>query len=88
MKKANILVVDDDPTFRKTLANLLKSNGYDVSAAADYQEALEIAKRKVFELIIADVRLPGGIDGIETVAKIKSEGSKSAKSLIITATIL
>ncbi|MCD4781830.1 MAG: response regulator [Candidatus Omnitrophica bacterium] len=77
----HILIIDDDIDFQKTLFNVLKKEGYQVSGATDGQEAIELTKKNFYELIISDVRLPG-MDGIETVAKIKKTQSE-AKSLII-----
>lgn len=69
--KEQILIIEDDEAFRKTLTNLLKKEGYSVTGVSDGFQAIEIAKEGLFELIIADVRLPKGMDGIEAVSRIK-----------------
>ena len=79
----HILVIEDDENFRKTLINLLEMKGYNTSGAKDGLHAIEMAKKKPFELIISDVRLPG-IDGIEAVAKIKEDEAKTIRTMIIT----
>jgi signal transduction histidine kinase len=69
--KEQILIIEDDKSFRKTLTNLLKKESYSVTGVSDGFQAIELAKKSLFELIIADVRLPKGMDGIEAVSVIK-----------------
>jgi len=82
MKKEHILLIEDDEFFRKILTHMLEREGYGVVGASDSHHAIEAAKKNFFELIIADVRLPGGMDGIEAVAKIKGIRPE-AKSIVI-----
>ncbi len=65
-----VLLIDDDELVLKTLANFLKIYGYNVELAKDGEEALKKAEELTFDLIIADVRMPG-IDGIETIKRIR-----------------
>jgi signal transduction histidine kinase len=69
--KENILIIEDDEAFQKTLTNLLQKEGYSVTGASDGFQAIELAKKTLFELIVADVRLPKGMDGIKAVSAIK-----------------
>ena len=69
--KEHILIIEDDEAFRKTLATLLKKEGYSVTGVSNGFQAIELAKKSLFELIVADVRLPKGMDGIEAVSMIK-----------------
>jgi signal transduction histidine kinase len=80
--KEHILIIEDDASFRETLTDLLKKEEYFVIGAEDGRQAIEAAKETCFELIVADVRIPGGMDGIEAVAKIK-EIRPTAKSIVI-----
>lgn len=66
----NILVVDDNHLVAKSLSRLLESNGYAVDMAENGADALAVISRKVFDLVILDIRMPG-IDGVETAQKIK-----------------
>jgi len=70
-EELKILVIDDDDEFRATLADLLKDEGYLVEEAKDGKSAVKLAEERIFDLIVADVRLPGGVDGVEAVMKIK-----------------
>jgi DNA-binding NtrC family response regulator len=72
MKDHRILVVDDEPASRKGLQELLTVWGYDVSAAADGQEALERAAVRAPDLVIADLVMPG-IDGLELLTRLKRD---------------
>jgi two-component SAPR family response regulator len=67
----DILIVDDDETLRQSLVMLLKSEGHEVTEAADGEKALEQAKRHYFDLVLCDVRMPG-IDGIETISRLRA----------------
>jgi len=67
-----ILVVDDDPDLLETLVDLLKVEGFSNTIhAEDGPTAVEIAKNRHIDLIISDLNMPG-MDGIETIKKIKS----------------
>ena len=68
----NIMVVDDEPTICEMLRMLLEPKGYEVVAAADGEEALEIFRGVSVQLAIVDKNLPG-IDGIEVLRHIRYE---------------
>lgn len=57
-----VLVVDDDPDLRTMLDILLSSEGYEVVLAGDGQEALNLIARRMPQLILLDMRMPG-MDG-------------------------
>ncbi len=62
--KARILLVEDEANLRRTLSDLLKSDGYEVTTAADGLQAQELAMSQPFDLIILDIMLPSrsGLD--------------------------
>jgi two-component system response regulator AtoC len=69
-----VLIVDDDPGLRRSLGLLLDGEGYQVTAEGDAAQALEIAKREPFDIILCDVRMPG-IDGREFLRRyLEAEG--------------
>jgi len=81
--KEQILIIEDDKAFLKTLINLLKKEGYSVTGASDGFQAIELAKKSLFNLIVADVRLPKGMDGIEAVSRIKGIRPETKTIIII-----
>jgi DNA-binding NtrC family response regulator len=67
---ANILVVDDEPLIRETLAEYLSQEGYTVVACASGEEALEHAAARPFHIALCDMQLPG-IDGLELLERLQ-----------------
>ncbi len=55
----SILVADDDDAFRKSIGRLLAREGYLVDEAYDAPEALERLSTRAFDLLVADVNMPG-----------------------------
>ena len=70
-----VLVVDDDPGFRRSLALLLEGEGYVVAAEGSPVRALERARAEAFDLILCDVRMPE-IDGLEFVRRFQADGGR------------
>jgi len=70
MKRPRILVVDDEPLIRQSLAGVLQDEGYTVVTVATGEECLEQLERARFDVVLLDVWLPG-IDGIETLTRIQ-----------------
>jgi DNA-binding NtrC family response regulator len=71
MDKVRALVVDDEPDFLETLVNRLKKRNIDATGARSGEEAIERMKEKAFDIVILDVKMPGGMDGIETLREMK-----------------
>jgi len=67
----NVLIVDDEQDFMDTLMNRLKKRGIDVAGCSSGEKALELMKAKIFDVVILDIKMPGGMDGIETLREIK-----------------
>jgi DNA-binding response OmpR family regulator len=65
-----ILVVDDEKLLVKGIKFNLENEGYQVEAAYDGQEAVELARNGGFDLIILDVMMPK-LDGLETCMRIR-----------------
>ena len=63
MKSARILVVDDEANIRKLLDEILSEEGYEVTTAADAEEARQARKRSDFDLVLLDIWMPD-TDGI------------------------
>lgn len=67
-----ILVIDDEEIIIKSLSKLLEKNGYEVFIAKNGQDAIVMTEEEDFDLIVADIRMPG-INGVETVESIKKK---------------
>jgi len=73
MNNFTILVVDDEPGIIAMLSGLLKDEGYGVVTAENGQEALNQLKQNRVDLVILDLRLPVGLDGLEVLEQIKAD---------------
>jgi two-component system alkaline phosphatase synthesis response regulator PhoP len=73
MIRRRILLVEDEPGLRRTLADLLISDGYTVDSAADGLAGQELAIREAFDLIILDVMLPSR-SGFEVCRHLRKSG--------------
>ena len=67
---ASILAVDDSSSMRQMVSFTLKQAGHEVQEAADGVEALELAKRNSFNLVISDVNMPN-MDGISLITELR-----------------
>jgi two-component system response regulator FlrC len=78
-----ILVVDDDPGFRKLLETILTGAGYQVQTAGTVGEALRLAAARQFHLVLSDLKLPDG-DGL-AVLRWLSENAPETPVIMLTA---
>ena len=79
---ARLLVVEDDASVRRAVVRMLEAAGHEVTAAGSGDEALTMLG-VAFDLVLTDLRLPGGADGNEVVRRFRSAGS--ADVIIMTA---
>ncbi|MDX6484589.1 MAG: hypothetical protein QOE95_2360, partial [Gaiellaceae bacterium] len=56
-RRSRVLVVDDEENVRITTAAILEQEGYDVATASDGREALEMAERVHYDLVLTDLRM-------------------------------
>lgn len=74
MKKASILIVDDDNRIRTLLSKYLEENGFDIESAEDAMSAEESLKGKKFDLMVLDVMMPEKT-GFEFASELRSAGN-------------
>src|SRR3954454_11565713 len=79
-----ILIVDDEPNIRSGLAQALEEDSFEVSTARDATEAWTLFRRNPHQLVITDLRMPGGLSGLDLVREIK-HGWPETLILVITA---
>ena len=70
MEKARILIVDDNMSLCKTLSFILRRKGYAASIAKNGSEAITKIKKRPFDIIFMDIKMPF-MNGVETYKKIK-----------------
>ena len=66
MKAGRVLVVDDDPEMRESVARVLVTAGYAVEVAEDGEHAIEVQRARPSQVLITDVFMPTR-DGLETI---------------------
>ncbi|MBI5551388.1 MAG: response regulator [Desulfobacterales bacterium] len=71
MPTFSVLVIDDELDFMETLVNRLQRRKLDAIGVPDGEQALELLKQRSFEVILLDIKMPGGMDGIETLREIR-----------------
>lgn len=65
-----VLVVEDQIPVRRVIVSMLRRNGYDVVEASDPHAALELATAEPFDLLLADIVMPG-LSGRDLVAELR-----------------
>jgi DNA-binding NtrC family response regulator len=65
---ADILIIDDEKSIRKTLSEILSFEGYKIEEASDGEEGLKKFKDKNYDVVLCDIKMPK-IDGIEFLQK-------------------
>jgi two-component system alkaline phosphatase synthesis response regulator PhoP len=73
MASETILVVEDEPHIVEVVRDYLKQSGYRVLTARDGQTALSVARHDHPDLVILDLMLPGGMDGLEVCRQLRRD---------------
>lgn len=82
-KKATLLVVDDEEALRKAIVFDFRRKGYEVFEASNGKEAFEIVKSHKVDVVLSDIRMPGG-DGVELLDNIKGMNPMLPVVMLIT----
>ncbi len=81
--KGNILVVDDESTARKSLAEILRLEGFRVTTAENGKAAIQSLEEEEYDVMLLDIRMPG-MDGME-VLKQATRLSPECQIVLLTA---
>lgn len=81
--KGNILVVDDEATARKSLAEILRLENYQVTTAENGEVAIQHLENETFDLMLLDIKMPGK-DGVEVMRQ-TVEIAPQTKVILLTA---
>ena len=68
-----ILIVDDQTEVQKLLEIVLKKEGRKIFRAGSGEEAIAVARREHPKIILLDIMMPGGMDGLETTRILKMD---------------
>lgn len=82
---ARILAVDDSAAMRQMVGITLLGAGHQVEQASDGVEALEIAGKQKFDLVITDVNMPN-MDGITLVRELRTKANYKFVPLLVLTT--
>jgi DNA-binding NtrC family response regulator len=83
MKGLNVLIIDDEPLMRLSMVDALEGVGCEVAAASTGTEGIHALKKRPFDVVITDLRLPGA-DGL-AVLKACKERDPNTEVILITA---
>jgi two-component system nitrogen regulation response regulator NtrX len=78
----SILIVDDEPGIRDTLRGVLEDEGFAVDAVASGEACLNALQKKSYACLLLDIWLGKGIDGLETLKRLRESGNDSAVVMI------
>ena len=80
--KPNILIIDDEISICESLQGVLEDEGYTVQTALSGEEGVRSLAGEHIDLVFLDILMPGGMDGIETLKRIR-QISPDAKIIMI-----
>jgi two-component system response regulator HydG len=79
---AVVIVVDDQPNVRRSMAMVLRYEGHTVVEAATAVEALDVAASTAIDVVVTDVRLESSTDGVELMRRIKQRDEHTQVVLV------
>jgi CheY-like chemotaxis protein len=77
----HILVVEDEPTVARLIADVLEDEGFQVDVQLDGREALNLADREAYDLVICDMKMPG-LDGQHFYQALVQAGNPLSKRFL------
>ena len=81
MSQPRILIIDDEPLMRISIADALKAEEYHVKVAATGPEGVDFIKKEPLDIIISDLRLPG-FDGLQVLQTCKEVSARTGVIMI------
>jgi DNA-binding response OmpR family regulator len=83
VKRQSVLVVEDEPGIAAVCMRILSRQGFQVDIAANGEVALEMWRRKNYDLCLSDIRTPR-MNGIELYRQLETERPEAVKTFIFT----
>lgn len=68
-----VLIIDDERAIRNTLKEILEYENFRVEEALDGKDALQKIEKLKLDLILCDIKMPGGMDGLELLQKFQKQ---------------
>lgn len=78
-----VLIVDDHPMMRETLISVFKWEPFDTISASNGKEAMLQLRRKKPDIVILDMEMPGGMNGIEVLQEMRGDPALQAIPVIL-----
>jgi DNA-binding response OmpR family regulator len=78
----NVLVVEDQDAIRRMIEALMTARGHAVASAPTGPKALEMALQRCPDIVLLDINLPGGLDGIEVCRRLR-EAPETSTAMIV-----
>jgi len=77
-----MLLVDDDEAIRSTLSDVLRQQGFHVTAASDVPEALKLISSNAYDVLLSDLHMPGAGDGLTVVSAMRHANPNAVTILL------
>ena len=77
MNNLRILIVEDDPVTRGFLEKKLKKAGYEIDTAENGVKAVDLISGHYFDVVLTDLMMPGGVDGIGVLESTKAKHNQT-----------
>ena len=78
-----ILLADDDAGLRRLVEATLAGDEYRIIQAGSGEEAITVARREQPDLVLLDIDMPGGLNGLEVCQRLKSDPATSSIAVIM-----
>ena len=71
MEHFSVLIVDDETDFLETIVKRLQKRRIDTAGVSSAEAALALMEERRFDVVVLDIKLPGGMDGLEALRAMK-----------------
>ena len=78
-----ILLADDDAGLRRLVEATLAGDEYQIIQAGSGEEAIAVARREQPDLVLLDIDMPGGLNGLEVCERLKSDPTTAGIAVIM-----
>ncbi len=80
--KRRILLVDDNESLRQVVTLVLERNNFEVSVAANVNDALKLIAAERFDVLLSDLQMPGAGDGLTVVSAMRHSNPKAVTIIL------